>query len=647
MKEIMMVKHKSSTSGFRFRIIHFILAFVLMFGCIIIPDTQAKASSLSVGVSASSVKIGDTVTVSITVPAGVSATVNVTYPTSIFSFSSASDTANSNGGTVSMTIGGYGSTNTKTTGTMKFKAKAAGSATFSASAPIAGNQEGDRVTVGGASASVRVKNESNDSDSNSGNGGGSSGDNGSSSDNGENKKKSADNSLSSLTLSSGTLSPKFQYNVTNYTAEVDHSVTSVVVSAKTSNAKASVESLKGGENLVVGANKIQIVVKAENGVTATYTITVTRKAADDEQGQDTPDDEETGETNEPQEQFYEVNGVKLYPSSEGDEAAIPEGFELREITLWEKAYPYWVNEKIGSGIGLIYLVDENQQNGAWYRVSETSLYQANPFICLYSEYGYIIAVPELMTQSVPQGYKAETINIEGKGIADVYVKNEDEQNCLIYAVNQDGVFGLYRYDVQDRTYMRYVEEQVAEDTQVVEPEEPSDDSASSELESQNRMLFYAFIIVVAFLLIIIIILVIMRKRDRSDEYEEYDEYDEYDEDNVASENNETGEETDEADEEADDVAETDEEINDELAYGNVGVADKADDIAIEHEKDNRHPTNPSETLDLEAVLAQAVAESMQEESISEEPEKKEKKRGLFRRKKESAQQDDDLEFLDL
>ena len=528
MKEITMAKHNNNAKKSRYRFLSSFLAVILMLGCMMIPDTKAQASSLSLGVSTSSVKIGDTVTVSITVPAGVSATVNVTYPSGVFSFSSASDTASSNGGTVSMTIGSYGSTNTKTTGTMKFKAKAAGSATFSASAPIAGNQDGDRVTVGGASASVRVKNESNDSTNDNSN-------NGNHANDGEdNTHKSADNSLASLTLSSGTLSPAFKYNVTNYTAEVANDVTSVVVSAKPSNANATVESVNGGENLAVGANKIQIVVKAENGVTATYTITVTRKESGDTDDSDTPDEEDPAGTDEPQEQCYEIGGVKMYPSEDDDETQIPEGFTLSEITLWEKAYPYWVNETIGTDMGLIYLVDENKENGAWYRISEASPYDACAFLCFKSEYGYIIATPEKLTEAAPTGYVPETISIEGKGTVDAYVRDGDESTCLIYAVNQDGVYGWYRYDVQDRTYMRYTEEAAAEDTQQTEPSTEQSGSQMKDLESQMRLLFYAFIVVVAILLIVIVILLIKRKQDDDDDdddewEEDEDDFDGHDE----------------------------------------------------------------------------------------------------------------------
>ena len=691
MKEITMAKHNNNAKKSRYRFLSSFLAVILMLGCMMIPDTKAQASSLSLGVSTSSVKIGDTVTVSITVPAGVSATVNVTYPSGVFSFSSASDTASSNGGTVSMTIGSYGSTNTKTTGTMKFKAKAAGSATFSASAPIAGNQDGDRVTVGGASASVRVKNESNDSTNDNSN-------NGNHANDGEdNTHKSADNSLASLTLSSGTLSPAFKYNVTNYTAEVANDVTSVVVSAKPSNANATVESVNGGENLAVGANKIQIVVKAENGVTATYTITVTRKESGDTDDSDTPDEEDPAGTDEPQEQCYEIGGVKMYPSEDGDETQIPEGFTLSEITLWEKAYPYWVNETIGTDMGLIYLVDENKENGAWYRISEASPYDACAFLCFKSEYGYIIATPEKLTEAAPTGYVPETINIEGKGTVDAYVRDGDESTCLIYAVNQDGVYGWYRYDVQDRTYMRYTEEAAAEDTQQTEPSTEQSGSQMKDLESQMRLLFYAFIVVVAILLIVIVILLIKRKQDDDDDdewEEDEDDFDGHDEkENDPNDADHAEDELDLSDERAgaskrydrsefltgnkatDDEAEEDEEDSEPDHAGQDEPEEEDPEVVTKPEEDPEVVTEPEEdpevvtepeqtpvmtnTLDLEAVLAQAVSETMHDtddeedydfddEEEEEKPKKKKEKRGFFgRKKKKKDDGDDDLEFLDL
>ena len=87
-------------------------------------------------------------------------------------------------------------------------------------------------------------------------------------------------SLSSLSVSGGTLDPAFSPAVTSYTTSVPNSTNSVDVSATTSDGNASF-TINGCTNatvaLVVDVNTISIVVTAENGtVSSTYTIVVTR-----------------------------------------------------------------------------------------------------------------------------------------------------------------------------------------------------------------------------------------------------------------------------------------------------------------------------------------------------------------------------------
>ena len=89
---------------------------------------------------------------------------------------------------------------------------------------------------------------------------------------------SDDNSLSSLSLSEGQISPSLQAGVTKYAATVPNDVTEVEVSARTTNAKAEITSISGNTNLSEGVNQISIVVTAENGSAATYKITVTRES---------------------------------------------------------------------------------------------------------------------------------------------------------------------------------------------------------------------------------------------------------------------------------------------------------------------------------------------------------------------------------
>lgn len=93
------------------------------------------------------------------------------------------------------------------------------------------------------------------------------------------QEKSNDNTLVSLSVSNVTLTPGFNSNVTEYAATVEYDISSVVVGVKASNSKAVIESVtgNGNVNLNVGANTIQVVVRAENGEKRTYTIVVTRK----------------------------------------------------------------------------------------------------------------------------------------------------------------------------------------------------------------------------------------------------------------------------------------------------------------------------------------------------------------------------------
>lgn len=596
------------------------MAIVLLFGCLLVPDIEAKADNLYIALSDTTVKIGDTITVSVTVPAGVSATVNLTYPTDLLTYSSASDTASANAGTVSMTIGSYGSSNKRSVGTVTFQAKSSGKATFSASAPIAGNQEGDRVSVTGASASVNVKNETGDD-----------------AENGDNANKSSDNSLSSLTLSAGKLSPAFKYNITNYTAEVENNVTSVVVSAKANNKNATVESVKGGEKLVVGSNKIQIVVKAENGVTATYVVNVTRKAAgdDDKQKDSEKDEQQDGDLSQ---QYYEINGQKLYPATSIPEEVVPQDFEQGTMKLWEKDYPYLYNDKIGSQICLLYLVDENKENGALYMVMDSAPYEAYPYVSFSSEFGYIVVVPDADETTLPAGYKAGTLDIEGKGSIGAYYYGKDKDVCLVYAVNNEGNYGWYLYDVNERTYMRYLGNSEADREEIQVPDTEAQSGDVQKLESQNRMIFWAFLIVVLFLLIVIVILVLSRRNrlehPEEEDFEDFDDFDDEENVELETENEQHTQEEENAEDDSDTL-----ETNSE-------------DAVKEDEPDGWEDTKsiPNENLPEETETEEADSEESddEEEWENEIPKKKPKKHHFFGRKKKfSAEEESGIEFIDL
>ena len=96
---------------------------------------------------------------------------------------------------------------------------------------------------------------------------------------------SNDATLSSLSLSDGTLDPTFMSGTQSYTASVANSVTSTMVTAETTDPNAAepvikldgTEDTDGTVDLAEGANSITVEVTAEDTTTTlTYTVTVTR-----------------------------------------------------------------------------------------------------------------------------------------------------------------------------------------------------------------------------------------------------------------------------------------------------------------------------------------------------------------------------------
>ena len=86
---------------------------------------------------------------------------------------------------------------------------------------------------------------------------------------------STDNSLKSMTVSNATISPAFNTNTTNYTAEVPFSVSKLEIQATANDSKASV-SINSPNLTPNGTTNVTVTVKAENGSTRTYTIAVKR-----------------------------------------------------------------------------------------------------------------------------------------------------------------------------------------------------------------------------------------------------------------------------------------------------------------------------------------------------------------------------------
>lgn len=388
---------------------------------------------------------------------------------------------------------------------------------------------------------------------------------------------SGDNSLSSLSLSAGSLSPAFQYNVTDYTASVGQDVSSVEVSAKTSNAAAVIESISGNTDLQPGQNTISIVVKAENGMTATYKIIVTREGNAEsvpEQGAEQPDtgtqSPETGaeqpeggtEGQEGNQGGITVNGhpFNLAPAIPDD--IIPEDFTKVTVNCQGQQVE---GLQYGKGtLTLVYLTTPSTEvkntlavyeeaSGVFYPFRKISQGENQYLILLNppAETGlsqeYSLSDQKVSTfENVPVFVKAGSGTAAGDGAGGFQGAEGSEGNsagagyefALVYGTSSFGNTGWYQYDTVEGTFQRYKLEggSVQGESSEDQEEEPSVEmqglqNAYKDLEVQynkkkdsSRKTTAVLIFVIAVLVIAVINLLLRgRKDDDGLEEEDYEE----------------------------------------------------------------------------------------------------------------------------
>lgn len=530
--------------------------------CLMTPQMHAKAASgkTTIAVSASSLNIGQTVTVTAKAlsASGDSAYANMvlTYDAGILEFVSCNATYGGGGGSISVASDSFSVT---------LKAIAAGKASISLSATdgVIFSTAEELDSMAGSSTSVTVKNEAAGSNGNAGNG--SSSGTGSNNNTGSNTAAlSADNSLKALTISPGTLSPAFKGSTTKYTATVDNSVTSIAVSATPVNEKATIESVTGNTNLAVGANVVQIVVKAENGTTATYKITVTRQAAgttgsettttggengDDGNGDsETPEDTEEVDTTETPVSAADVviNNTTYHIADNFTEEQIPADFTEATVNFRGTECRGLTFDK--GTISLIYLETDNVDatTGRFFIYDETRdvVYDFMKFTA--GESSYVIPLLAPLDSVLPESYVQVSLQMPENTVMTAYqLPAEDGEEAsdfyIFYAVNQDGTEGWYQYDAAEGTYQRVngniteTADSSSDDLAALQSEYDELSKKYKDAKSFSRNMIAVLIFVLAIAVVIILnIMLFGRKKKGKDELLEDDNVEledaEYDED---------------------------------------------------------------------------------------------------------------------
>ncbi len=400
-------------------------------------QVYAASASVSISTSVNSTTVGNTIAVTIGIAADevIGYGVAIAYDPAMLEYQGGGDGGGS--GTITIINEGDGTT-TSYSRTLMFKAVGVGTVKLQSSefaGGIFGYNSGTlAVTWGSATVTVAAPQAPASTE-----GGGNSGDGTT-----EALKGSGDNSLKSLEISPGTLSPAFQPGTTAYSVTLPEDTTSIVVSAVPNDAKATV-AVSHNNDLEPGENKTYIVVTAENGTQKTYVLNIT-----------------CGEAKEPDEaeaQTVTVNGAEyaIASAKQLETVEAPEGFIAGETDY--KGIKVPVYHSPNRKLQLMYLLDAEGQ-GKWYIYTE----KTENFTLYIEEKNatnrYVILTPG-EDVVIPDGYQKSELNLNGTPVTS-YVCNGDDSIVLIYAMNLDGEPGFYFYDTVEGTYQRYHESEILE-----------------------------------------------------------------------------------------------------------------------------------------------------------------------------------------
>jgi hypothetical protein len=258
------------------------------------------------------------------------------------------------------------------------------------------------------------------------------------------------NTLKSLVIGSGSLTPAFKADSTKYTVTVAQSVTSLTCSAVPTDEKATV-SVAGNTSLKEGTNKVTITVKAQNGEKLIYTITVTRTPAASETFK--PDDVtiDTGETLSFSNGSFKVVAIPA-------DLTTPDGFYKTTVTIGKQSM---IGFKATSGeIVLLYLGNDQGESDLYYYDQAGN--QVIPYVSISIPEKIYVLLPAESVAVVPSGYSAASFTMNGqlitgwKSSETAGSGSSPDDTYLLYLLDSAGQKGFYLYKPANQMIFPYL-----------------------------------------------------------------------------------------------------------------------------------------------------------------------------------------------
>ena len=293
--------------------------------------------------------------------------------------------------------------------------------------------------LGSRSVTVKAPSSNTNTNTNTNNNNNSNSSNSDSSKKEENK--SNDNKLSSLTISKGTLSPKFSANTTSYKVDLTSDIETVDIAAKANDSKAKVTGT-GKKDLVIGSQTYSVTVVSESGIKKVYSITfnVTEKPT----------------------VFTQFGDQKLGILKDVAKIEVPEGYKETTVTLEGEEIRGWKNDK--TGLTLVYLADESGHK-SFYIYSDGKVANKYELITIAGKKYTLLDIPSDMKEQ--EGLKADKVKIGDMELDGWSYEDKNHANyAVVYLMNEAGEKNLYSYEKTEGTLQKYAvsEEKKANNT---------------------------------------------------------------------------------------------------------------------------------------------------------------------------------------
>lgn len=517
---------------------------VILFSMIFIVayKTIAYAANVNGSISSANAVIGENVTLTVNLSSNIEIfgfDVHIQYDASKLDFvSGSSNIASVNGGNGRITLYSDTCSSKNVTATLVFKAKEAGSHNvyLTADSSVYDNDVVKMNLVASAGV-ITATSEA---------------------------PVSADNNLKDLTVyvedengntTNGWYWPAFNKDTTQYYLNVDGNAKKLAITAN-ANSVTSTVSLNNPE-LVVGNNNINITVKAQDGSTKTYVIAVTkaekateRETESESQTESKNPDETTGGDQNTSNKKVTI-GNKTYTITDyNNEMTLPEGYEIVDYDY--KGNNIKALKGLGTGLILVAFVDDTSNVKSFvYDETADDFYKFITANVKSAQY-VLVDMPSVGENiNIPANYTLSSINYDNSVLV-AYVSG-NSKIYIVSAIDCNGKKGLYYFDSENNTIMRYFENENAINTNT-NTNNNNDSDELYKVKTQSRIILIISVTIGLVMLGVILALVVSRKNSKDEDLD--DEYDdeldeEYDEDEYEEEYEE-GEDEEELEEEYDD-----------------------------------------------------------------------------------------------